>query len=218
MINYLNLFAKALRLATSFMKISKQYYSLVLAFILPTLLLQNTGCYKEYSIEGIDTTRMIRDTASPGLVGIVKTFPDCSFCNAESAISTGQWNFKTGNSFLCGGVTNSGFFSGYSRENFTLFGPSACSVDTGLVLSVYLSVPLDRDCHNLITYQTAFYYYDNHAPKDIFISLPPEPFEVVVQSYIYATGIVTGTFSGTVFKANGDTTFITDGKFKVQLK
>ena len=200
------------------MKISKLYYFLAFAFVLPTLLLQNTGCYKEYSIEGMDTARVVRDTASPGPVGIINAFPACSLCKPESDISIGQWNFKTGNSFLCGGVTNSGFFGGYSRKDFTVFGPSACSVDTGLVISVYLSVPLDQDRYNLTTDQTAFYYYDNHAVKDILISLPTAPFTINVQSYIYATSIVTGTFSGTVYKANGDTSTVTDGKFKVKLK
>ena len=200
------------------MKIIKQYHFLVLAFILPIFLLQNTGCYKDYSIEGIDTTRMARDTASSGPVGIIKAFPDCALCNPESDISIGHWNFKTGNSFLCGGVTNSGFIGGYSKKDFTVFGPSACSVDTGLVISAYLDVPLDQDRYNLSTFQTAFYYYDNHAPKDILISLPTEPFVITVQSFTYATGIAIGSFSGTVFKANGDTAIVTDGKFKVQLK
>lgn len=199
------------------MKRTKQYHLLALAFFLSILMLQNTGCYKEYSFEGRDTARIVRDTASPAPV-VVKEFPTCSLCNPSNDLSVGQWNFRTGNSFLCGGVTNSGFIGGYSKKDFTLFGPSACSVDTGLVISAYLSEPLDRDRFNLTTDQTAFYYYDDHAVKDILISLLPAPFSVTVQSFIYATGIATGTFSGTVYKANGDTAIITDGKFKVKLK
>jgi hypothetical protein len=200
------------------MKRIKQYHLLALAFFLPILMLQNTGCYKEYSFEGSDTARIVRDTAAPAPVAVVKEFSTCSLCNPLNDLSPGQWNFVTGNSFLCGGVTNSGFIGGYSKEDFTLFGPSACSVDTGLVISAYLSVPLDQDRFNLTTSQTAFYYYDHHAVKDIFISLPAAPFSVTVVSFIYATGIATGTFNGTVFKANGDTAIITDGKFKVKLK
>ena len=200
------------------MKITKQYYFLATAFILLMLLLQNTGCYKEYSIEGIDTARVVRDTLGPGPAGLVKEFPTCTLCNTGNDLSVGEWDFKAGNSFLCGSVTNSGFIGGYSKKDFTLFGPSACSVDTGLVISVYLPVPLDQDRYNLTTDQTAFYYYDNHAAKDILISLSTAPFSVTVQSFIYATGIATGTFSGTVYKANGDTAIVTDGKFKVKLK
>lgn len=198
------------------MKLIKQYHLLVPALLLPILMLQSTGCYKEYSLEGIDTARIVRDTASPGPVG-VKEFPSCSLCNSSENLSIGQWNFKTGGSYLCGGVTNSGFIGGYSKKDFTLFGPSACSVDTGLVISVYLSIPLDRDRFSLTTERAAFYYYDNNAVKDIFISLPTAPFSVKVQSFIYATGIATGTFSGTVYRANGDTVVV-DGKFKVKLK
>ena len=195
----------------------KLYYFLALLFFLPVLLVQNTGCYKEYSFEGIDTTGIVRDSVSQGPVAVVKEFPDCSLCDINSSLSVGQWNFKAGNSFLCGGITNSGFIGGYSRTDFTLFGPSACSEDTGIVISAYLSVPLDRNRANL-TARAAFYYYDHHAPKDILESLPSAPFSVTVQTFDYATGIVTGTFSGTVYKANGDTATVTDGKFKVTLK
>lgn len=54
--------------------------------------------------------------------------------------------------------------------------------------------------------------------KDILISLDTAPFSVTVESFIYATGIATGRFSGIVYKANGDTATVTEGKFKVKLK
>ena len=199
------------------MNFKKPYYFFILFFILPLLLVHNTGCYKEYSLEGKDTTRINRDTVSPEPISPVKEFQDCSLCDVQSELAVGQWNFKTGNSFLCGSVTNSGFFGGYSKSDITFFGPSACSVDTGLVVSAYLSVPLDQDRFNLTTFLAAFYYYDHNATKDIFISLPSEPFSVTVESFIYATGIATGTFQGIVYKANGDTATITDGKFKVKI-
>ncbi|MEO7121478.1 MAG: hypothetical protein ABIY62_10290 [Ginsengibacter sp.] len=201
------------------MKHLRQYYFFVLLFCLPMLMLQTTGCYKDYSIESIDTARVLRDSPPPAPLPVVsKEFPVCSFCNPSSAISVGHWSFNTGNSFLCGGVTNSGYIGGYSKTDFTFFGPSACSIDTGLVISVYLALPLDKDQFNLTTFQTAFYYYDHHATKDIFISMPSKPFSVTVQSFFVATGIATGTFGGTVYKANGDTTDITNGKFTVSLK
>ena len=200
------------------MNTKKPYYFLILFFILPLFLVQNTGCYKEYSFEGVDTPRNQKDTVSPAPVAIVREFPECSFCSSESNLSVGQWSFSAGNSFLCGRTTNSGFFSGYTKMDFTFFGPSACSVDTGLVVSAYLSVALDQDMFNVTSFSAAFYYYDHHAPKDIFISLPPEPFSVTVDSFIYETGIATGSFKGTVYKANGDTATITDGRFKVKLK
>jgi hypothetical protein len=200
------------------MNTKKLYYLLAVFFFLPVLLVHNTGCYKEYSYEGGDTTATILRDSVPASGPVAKEFPDCSLCDINSNLSVGQWNFKAGNSFLCGGVTNSGFIGGYSKTDFTLFGPSACSIDTGLVISAYLPVPLDRDRVNLTTIRAAFYYYDHHAPKDIFISLPTEPFSVTVQSFVYATGIATGTFRGIVYKANGDTAGIADGNFKVLIK
>ncbi len=187
------------------------------------LLLQNIGCEKEYSYEGGDTATItvVRDSlpvidSMPSAA--VSEFPACSLCNATADLALGTWSFKTGNSYLCGSVTNPGFIGGNSKTDFTVFGPSACSNDTGLVLSVYLPLPLDQDRFNLTTNEAAFYYYDNTASKDILISQQSAPFSVTVQNFIAATNIATGTFSGTVFKANGDTTFITEGRFEVKLK
>jgi hypothetical protein len=199
------------------MNTKKLYYFFILFFILPLLLVHNTGCYKEYSFEGINSARINKDTVSPEPIVIVKEFHDCSLCHIQNNLSVGQWNFIVGNSFLCGSVTNSGFFSGYSKMDITFFGPSACSVDTGLVVSAYFSVPLDQDRYNLTTSSAAFYYYDHNATKDILISLPPGLFSVTIESFIYTTGIATGTFQGIVYKANADTAIVTDGKFKVKL-
>ncbi len=187
------------------------------------LVLQNTGCAKEYSNEGGDTA-VITD---PPLIPLdstiaqqdtTKVFSLCAKCDTAAELKVGNWNFKTGNSYACGGITNSGFFSGNTQKDITFFGPSACSVDTGIVVSAFFSVPLDQDRYNLTTTQIEFYYYDNNAPKDIFSSQPEKVFSVTIQSFIYATSIATGKFSGTVFKANGDTAYIRDGKFKVYIK
>jgi hypothetical protein len=196
------------------MKLVKRYYAFFLFLLLPVLLVQNIRCAKEYSFEGA-----IVDTVSTGGGDSVITqipttsFPSCNSCNPSNPITLGHWSFKTGNSFQCGTFTNSGFFNGFSKKDFTFFGPSACSIDTGIVVSVYLPVALDRDQYNLTTEQTAFYYYDHNAPADIFQSRSPYVFSVTVQSFIQATGIVTGTFGGTVFAPNGDSAHITEGRF-----
>ncbi|HET7115785.1 MAG TPA: hypothetical protein VFI29_04815 [Hanamia sp.] len=205
------------------MKYSKLYYFLILFFVLPILVLQNTGCVKEYSYEGGDTSIVISDSMPQNDTVTTpkdtsKLFPECTKCIAGDSLGLGDWNFKAGNSYLCGSVTNSGFFSGNTKMDITFFGPSACSVDTGLVISAYFSVPLDRDRFNITTPRAAFYYYDHNAPEDILDSRHEKVFSVTLQSFIYATGIATGTFSGTVFKANGDTAFISEGKFKVLIK
>ena len=184
--------------------------------------MQNSGCIKEYSFEGappytVPPDTLKTDTSDTAIYQPVIIFPQCVFCNASDVIDTGQWSFKTAGSYLCGSFTNSGFFSGNSKTAFTFFGPSACSIDTGIVVSVYLSVPLDQDRYNLSTNQTAFYYYDHNSPTDILASHTPSLFSVTVQSFIYATSIATGTFSGTVFTATGDSVYISTGRFKAVL-
>ncbi|HEY8657451.1 MAG TPA: hypothetical protein VIL78_00325 [Hanamia sp.] len=191
----------------------KSYYFFVLLLVLPIVLLHTTGCQKDYSYEGGDTTAIIGDSTVPPPL---TEFPNCSSCKVTDELTLAKWNFKTGNSYLCGGVDKSGFIG--VNKTFTFFGPSACSIDTGLVMTVYLPIALDQDRFNIITNRAAFYYYDNNAPKDIFISQATALFTVNLQSFIYATGIATGTFNGTVFKPNGDTAYIADGKFKVKLR
>jgi len=195
----------------------KQYYFFLFLFVLLILLLHDTACTKEYSFERSDLDTIPTDTVDTPTSPPSITFPQCTLCNPSDPLTVKHWSFKTGNAYLCGSFTNSGFFAGTSKTAFTFFGPSACSVDTGIVVSVYLPVPFDRDRYNVITTKTAFYYYEHNGTKDIFISRPTSVFSVTVQSFIYATNIVTGTFNGTVFKANGDTAYITEGRFIAQL-
>ena len=195
------------------MKNVKRYYPILLFFLLPVLLLQNTKCAKEYSFEGAKVDTLSTGGGDTVVSQIPTPSSQCSLCNPSDPFVVGHWSFKTGNVYQCGTFTNSGFFNGQSKTDFTFFGPSACSIDTGIVVSVYLPVALDRDQFNLTTQQTAFYYYDHHATADIYDSRPTSVFSVTVQSFIYATGIATGTFSGTVFTANGDSATITEGRF-----
>jgi hypothetical protein len=190
----------------------KQYYFFVL--FLQIVLLQTTGCKKEYSCE--DGCKVVIQRDSVIIPPISSTFPGCSSCKVADELLLSKWNFKTGNTFVCGSVDNAGFIG--EGKAFTFFGPSACSIDTGIVFTVYLSARLDHDIYNETVNNVAYYYYDHHAARDIFISLSPKPFSVNIQSFIFSTRIMTGSFRGTVFKPNGDTAVISDGKFKIKLK
>src|SRR5262245_54033226 len=132
------------------MKNVKRYYTIFLFLLLSILLLQNTRCAKEYSFEGAKT-----DTLSTGrsdtVISQIPTPSFCSLCKSTEPITLGHWSFKTDNKYQCGTFTNSGFFSGFEKTNFTFFGPSACSIDTGIVVSVYLPVALDQDQFNIKT-------------------------------------------------------------------
>ena len=190
----------------------RKLYQPWLCFIVLQILLLQTGCTKEYSYEGGVQIIRIDSSFTPP----VSVFPTCSACNASAELALGNWNFKTGRSFVCGVVTNAGFIG--QRQTFTFFGPSDCSLDTGLVMTVYLPLVFDEDKFNITTNSAAFFYYDRTAAHDIFISQPAAPFSLTVDSFIYDTGIAIGTFSGTVFKPNGDQAYISDGKFKIKLK
>lgn len=192
----------------------KKYYFFILFFLLQIILLQS-GCKKEYSYEGGPALVITHDSVVVPPV-IVNTLPGCSLCRPADELILGKWNFKTGNSFICGSVDASGFIA--EKTAFTFFGPSACSIDTGLVITIYLPVILDQDRNNIFINKAAFYYYDHHAATDILISLQTAQFSATIDSYIYATGIATGRFSGTVFKPNGDTAFVRNGNYKVKVK
>jgi hypothetical protein len=142
----------------------------------------------------------------------------CSLCNPGEQLQLSKWNFKTGDSYVCGVVDNAGAGIDPERKAFTFFGPSACSNDTGLVMTVYVPVPLDRDRNDITTYHVAFYYYDHFGPADIFISRSTAPFYVTLKSFSHSTGLATGTFGGTVYRVNGDTATIREGNFKIKLK
>lgn len=199
-----------------------RYYSFILVICFPVLLIQNSGCVKEYSFEGglqdsIPTDTIHTDTLDTSNIPPVIIFPQCPSCTFTDQILLGHWGFKLYDTYLCGTYSNSGFFNGSSKTAFTFFGPSACSEDTGIVVSVYLTVPLDRDRFGLTTDTTAFYYYDHNSPNDILASRHSAVFTVTVESFINATGIVTGSFAGTVFTAKGDSVHITNGQYKASL-
>ncbi len=192
----------------------KQYYFFLFSLGLSLLLLQTVGCKKEYSYEGGNLIVQKDSILLPTVP--VNNIPGCTTCNVTDELLLGKWNFKTGNAFLCGSVTAAGMIA--EKTAFTFFGPSACSNDTGLVMTIYLPLSLDRDRFNIPISKVAFYYYDNNSTKDILISLQAAPFSATIKSFIFETGIATGTFNGTVFKSNGDTAFVNEGNYKIKLR
>lgn len=175
-----------------------------------------SGCVKEYSYEGgpaIDTTldSIPSDTISKDAI----VFPVCAECKDAGDILPSTWNFKYDISFICGNITNA--IISPERNGFTFFGPSACSLDSGLVMTVYLSSGfLDADKVNITTDRVIFEYYDNVTLTDIFVTAQLGTFSLTIDAYEYATGIAKGSFSGYVPAKNGDVVQIKDGKFQVK--
>ncbi|MGE5108515.1 MAG: hypothetical protein ACM3H8_13270 [Sphingobacteriales bacterium] len=179
-------------------------------FILIILL---SGCYKEYSYEKQDDipVQLPVDTIKP----VTAEFPVCSSCIETAEPQASKWSFKSGNSLLCGRIDTA--ILTFERSAFTFFGPSSCSLDTGLVITVYLEDnPLNSDKFNLTIKKTAFYYYQHGAPY-IFMTDPGTRFTVTIDSYIHATHVISGTFSGSAFRSDGRIAEITSGKFKTIL-
>jgi hypothetical protein len=170
-----------------------------------------TGCEKEYSFEG-GGSRIIRDTIPVPVI----TNPVCPACINNTAPGLSEWNFKSLNWKLCGRADTAIALG--NRTAFTFFGPSTYSSDTGLVITVYLdNDTLNRDKQNLHIDRVAFYCYDRVTPSYIFMSQNSNTFSVTIENYHHATGIATGTFGGTVFRANGAAASIDSGRFKVKL-
>lgn len=192
------------------MKIFNTSYTFFIAMVLYAISL--TSCAKEYSIEGLATP--LNDTAI--IPGIINDIPTCNLCNSSSGIILSTWSFETENATLCG-IIDTAIVSP-ARTAFTFYGPSSCSLDSGMVISVYLSNDtLNKNKQNVILDRNVFYYYDRVTPLDIFVSRQNIPFTVIIENYDHQTKIAIGSFEGTVFKSSGGSTRVTLGKFKVRL-
>lgn len=175
------------------------------------------SCTKEYSYEGglpVDTIPApIHDTVpTPGNT----FFPSCDACAPGNNSATLYWSFKYDAAFLCGSVTNSVITP--ERNGFTFFGPSTCSLDTGLIMTVFLdNDALNMDKANIITDHASLEYYDNTTTSDVFISTR-HLISFTIASYVHNTGIATGTFNGLVKRRDSTLAPITNGKFTIQFR
>jgi hypothetical protein len=173
------------------------------------------SCKKEHSFEGtrpyvpapIDTTKPILPPA-PWI---------CPACIGKDVQIEDKWSFFIDGSFLCGDI-DTAIVIAPDRSGFTFFGPSSCSVDSGMVFTVFLNgEALNKDLRNFTTQNIAFYYYDNVGQTLAYISKRNIPFSFTIESYAHQTRTAIGNFSGPVIKANGVPGYISSGKFKVKL-
>lgn len=177
------------------------------------LVLLQINCAREYSFEGGGVTG-VRDTIPAPVV--INEFPFCPACVTNTGNALSEWSFQSFHSVLCGRADTA--IINPERNAFTFFGPSSCSRDTGIVMSVYLEGnTLNRDISNITTYHNAFYYYDQVTPSYIFMNRPGGMFTVTITSYSHQTKIATGTFQGNVMRSNGGGANIESGRFAVKL-
>jgi hypothetical protein len=178
------------------------------------------SCIKEYSYEGgptdtLDTIPVI-DTLLPDSADTSApiVFKYCDACNGQSGYILGTWNFKYDTSIFCGSITRA--IISVEKTAFTFFGPSACSLDTGLIMSVYLNEPLIADAENITSPHAYFQYYNNKGTQNIFESSDSIPIILTIEKYTHSTGIATGHFSGLAKSDRNTKVKIRDGKFMIQ--
>lgn len=189
------------------------YFSSFLLIIYFSLI--EVGCKKEYSYEGgplpdslpIADTVMVKDSSQINLL------PVCNGCTNLN-ISASVWSFKIGAITLCGDVTR-GVLSP-DKDAFTFFGPSLCSIDTGLIITAFFPTQIfNKDLTNITSQRAALEYYDNKTMTDILQSNKSYIFTVIVNNFNNQTKIANGVFTGWVIHKNGTIIKIDDGKFNV---
>ena len=185
----------------------------VKCFLIIVSLLFIAGCGKEYSFEG-NAVRPI-DTTSPPPPPPVYHFPVCAVCATLSTTELSTWSFKMEDVPTCGRADTAIVIS--DRTVFTFFGPSSCSGDTGMVITVYLHDTLNRNRSYVYADKVSFYYYDRVTPSYIMMSQVYAPFTGAIRDYNHQTKIATGEFEGVALRSDGHWVSINSGKFKMKL-
>ncbi len=184
------------------------------------LFVASPGCIKEYSYEGgqhdsiplVDTTGA--DTTSTDTSASATLYSQCSLCNKNPDFTLGKWSFTIDTFIFCGTITGQVMLG--ARTAFTFFGPSACSTDTGLVMTCYLDNPFPAEAKNINVDRTTLRYYNHVGAKDMFVADISLGFSLSITSYSESTGIMKGYFSGLVYTDRNDIAQIENGKFEIQ--
>lgn len=199
----------------------KKNYKSSLLFLLVLILFGFASCEKDYSYEGGITRILPPDSlidsipVKDSVSHILPEFSPCVFCNNSIPLKESAWTFKIDTTILCGSVDTAIVLG--SRGTFTFFGPTSCVKDSGIIFTIYLSpYELNRDTTNYAVPKVSFYYYHTLAPF-ILINQPTGTFHFVIASYVHATHIATGTFSGVAYRPDGRAVTISDGKFNIKL-
>ncbi len=184
----------------------------ILKFVIPVVFITliYSSCAKEYSYEA---SPIIIDTTT---VPIIIQPYICPACIGNENFQENKWSFKDNSLLRCGIIDTA--IANPTRTGFTFYGPSACSIDTGIVMTILLdTLRLNRDISNITYSRSAFYYYDNVGHTYIYMNRQQSPFTVTIESYTHADRMVTGSFSGFGYRETTGGASINSGKFKVKL-
>lgn len=169
------------------------------------------SCEKEYSYEGgevfVPPDTNTDSSAEPG----PPILPVCNLCGIDPTTDSTFWNLQFQGQEMCGGVTRA--IITVDRTGFTFFGPSKCSRDTGLVMSVALHLDtLNRDKTNLFSNNVALEYYDNTTQTNFFESMR-QSINFTIIKYDHSTQTAEGKFSGKVKLKDGSVEALLNGSF-----
>jgi hypothetical protein len=133
-------------------------------------------------------------------------------CDPAAPAADMTWSFRNEGAYVCGTVTRAVIAP--DRIAFTFWGTSACSQDSGLIVTVMMASPLDMDKSNTAAQKVSVLYYDNITPSDVFIALSNSGFNLVIEHYDHASATASGTFSGFVDTEDGRRTKVEEGRFR----
>ena len=176
------------------------------------------GCIKEYSREAFDSTvPPVVDTSAPPQTPSTDTpLLFCAACAGMDKFEENRWSFKAGNSLYCGPMDTA--LVAPERNAFTFFGPSACSSDTSMVVTIFTeNYALNKDLQSVVIPNVDFRFTKFGAAKYLLVSQPGTPFYLTIDSYNHQTKMTIGTFSGYAYQPDGSTVLVSAGKFKAKL-
>ena len=124
-----------------------------------------------------------------------------------------HWQFMTGPSAMCGPVTNA--LLSRDKKALTFFGPSACTIDTGLIMTAFFDTPLDGDRAEVVATRAVLQYYNKNAAEDVFRSDPNHRFTFIIIQYTEATQTATGQFRGYAYTPNSTAILVESGTFNI---
>lgn len=197
--------------------VGKYLYLIPIGLFALLAVLFSGSCSKEYSLEGRDSAIVI-----PVPIPVPDTLPStptplpqsCVGCANEQ--ESGKWSFTYNNILYCGIIDTA--IKSPTLEAFTFYGPSLCSEDSGLVVTVQLSPDkMNRSLNNYTVARAGMYYYDHKGNSYFLQSSSAQPFILVIDSYNHQTKEIRGSFGGTVLTADGRQVVLADGKWKTHL-
>jgi hypothetical protein len=159
----------------------KVFFIACLAFACCALLLNIQGCKKEYSYElqPVDTTGTEPD--STDTIPNSYIYYQCPQCEKDPGYVMGKWSFMIDSVSFCGIVTGEVMLS--ERTAFTFFGPSACSEDSGLIITCYMDEPFAEEALYISVDLVTLRYYNHPGAKDMLQADAGLGFALVIQSY-----------------------------------